>query len=114
MVKSKTNSEHYKWGNNCDGWHLLKTESLSVIHEKMPPGSFERSHLHLYSQQLFFILLGTATFKLGQNVFVLNANESIHVPQNSIHSIQNLSDVDLEFLVISEPKSHGDRLIIEV
>ena len=37
MKKSKENSEHYKWGDNCSGWHLVKTQSLSVIEELMPP-----------------------------------------------------------------------------
>ena len=39
MVKSIKNAEHYQWGNACDGWHLLKSETLSVIQEKMPAGT---------------------------------------------------------------------------
>jgi hypothetical protein len=35
MIKSTENSEHYQWGNLCDGWHLLKSDTLSVIQEKM-------------------------------------------------------------------------------
>jgi hypothetical protein len=39
MIKSTENAENYKWGNNCDGWHLLKSDSLSVIQERMPAGT---------------------------------------------------------------------------
>jgi len=30
---SREIAEHYRWGNDCDGWHLVKDGSLSVIEE---------------------------------------------------------------------------------
>lgn len=36
MKISKANAEHYLWGGDCDGWHLVKSQGLSVIHERMP------------------------------------------------------------------------------
>jgi mannose-6-phosphate isomerase-like protein (cupin superfamily) len=109
MIKSTTNSEHYTWGNNCDGWHLLKTGSLSVIQEKMPPGTAEQYHYHHKAQQLFYILSGTATFTVEEEKLTVRAGESIHIKPGMKHSIANLSEIDLDFLVISEPKAHGDR-----
>ncbi|MDO9374057.1 MAG: cupin domain-containing protein [Ferruginibacter sp.] len=103
------NSGHYKWGMDCDGWHLLKNERLSVIQEKMPPGTFEQIHFHATAQQLFFILEGTATFELNGSEVVVGPRESIHIPPGDVHKISNNSTCDLEFLVISEPPSHGDR-----
>jgi len=110
VVKSIKNVESYKWGENCNGWHLLKTNSLSVIQEKMPSGTAERKHYHHFSQQLFFILSGTATFDIEGQEFVLSLHESIHVLPGVKHFIANKGEYDLEFLVISEPKSHGDRI----
>ena len=104
-----TNAENYKWGDNCDGWHLLKTNSLSVIQEEMPSGTSEQYHFHTNSQQLFYILSGVATFQVEGQVFVVNANESIHIPKGMKHCIANKSDRILKFIVVSEPKSHGDR-----
>jgi mannose-6-phosphate isomerase-like protein (cupin superfamily) len=113
MTMKKTisirNAEHYSWGENCDGWHLLKTDSLSVIQEKMPPGTAEQLHFHTHAQQLFYILSGTATFEVEEQVTVVKAHESIHVPKGTKHFISNTGDTDLVFLVISEPRSHGDR-----
>ena len=34
-------AEHYTWGGVCDGWHLLKDPTLSVIQERVPPGAGE-------------------------------------------------------------------------
>jgi hypothetical protein len=36
MKISKLNAEHYIWGDQCDGWHLVSTSDLSIIQERMP------------------------------------------------------------------------------
>lgn len=109
MIKSTQNAEHYTWGNHCDGWHLLQTDSLSVIQEQMPPGTSEQLHLHHKAQQVFFILSGTATFELDGVEVQLKPMESLHVPEGTRHFIANKGEGALVFLVISEPKAHGDR-----
>ena len=65
MVTTIDNAEHYIWGHQCDGWHLLKSDSFSVIRERMPPSTSEIEHHHVLSQQVFFVLSGTATFFLN-------------------------------------------------
>ncbi len=112
MVTSKDNAEHYNWGNQCDGWHLLKSETLSVIQERMPPDTSEQEHYHILAQQVFYILSGTATFILDGNLIIVEANQSVIIPKGVGHCIKNLSNIDLHFLVISEPKAHGDRVNI--
>lgn len=112
MVTSVKNAEHYKWGDGCDGWHLLKTDSLSVIQERMPPGTGEQLHYHQQAQQLFYILSGTAVFEIEGNLETVNAKESIHIPAKTRHRIFNNGNEDLHFIVVSEPKSHGDRINI--
>lgn len=112
MIKSIQNSEHYKWGNNCDGWHLLKTDSLSVIQEKMPVGTAEQQHFHTHCQQLFYILSGIAVFEIEGDILTVQAGESLHVEKGRKHLIKNQSEEVLEFLVISEPKSHGDKTVL--
>ncbi|WP_428656896.1 cupin domain-containing protein [Runella sp.] len=107
---SVQNAEHYTWGNNCDGWHLLKSDSLSVIQERMPPHTAEQLHFHQKTQQVFYILSGIATFLIDGQTHRVGANESIHIPNQIPHQISNEQEMDLCFLVISEPKSHGDRV----
>lgn len=107
--KNTTNSEHYIWGENCDGWHLLKSNSLSIIQEKMLPKTEENLHFHSKAQQFFFILKGTATFEVNNETFLVKEKNGFHILPNEKHKIFNKTDEDLEFLVISEPKSHGDR-----
>lgn len=106
---STKNAEHYTWGNNCDGWHLLKTDSLSVIQESMPAGATEQLHFHSKAQQLFYILSGEASFEIEDKVVIVKTGESIHIPKGVKHFVSNKTTEKLEFLAISEPKSHGDR-----
>jgi len=109
MVNSIANAEHYVWGNQCDGWHLLKSDTLSVIQERMPPNTAEQYHYHHKAQQVFYILKGQATFNIDGKVVVVNAGESIHITALTKHSISNQNSEDLSIIVISEPKAHGDR-----
>lgn len=110
MKLTKENAEHYVWGQCCDGWHLVKTEALSVIQERMPPGASETMHHHLKAQQLFFILQGTAIIEADGVEYEIRSNESFHITKGVKHKISNKGQEDLHFLVISEPKSHGDRV----
>jgi len=109
MKKSIHHAEHYIWGDHCDGWHLVKTDTLSVIQEQMPPGTAEEYHFHERAQQLFYILAGQAHFEIEGNTFTVDKGEAIHVLPLQKHAIRNEGRQDLIFLVISEPKSHGDR-----
>lgn len=76
----------------------------------MPPGTGEQLHYHNAAQQVFYILLGTATFEVDGNTENITKNQSIHIPPGTKHRIFNNGDTDLHFLVISEPKAHGDRV----
>ncbi|HEX8141345.1 MAG TPA: cupin domain-containing protein [Pyrinomonadaceae bacterium] len=111
---SKDKVEHYVWGGVCDGWHLVKSAALSVIQERMPPGASEVRHFHRASRQFFFILSGTATLEVGGRVEVLRAHEGVEVAPGAPHRIRNESKSDVEFLVVSQPASHGDRVIAEI
>lgn len=108
-LKTIENSEHYIWGDSCDGWHLLKTNSLSIIQEKMPPNTSETLHFHKNAQQFFYILKGVAAFEVEGELFDVSEKQGFHIKPNQKHKIFNKTANDLEFIVISEPKSHGDR-----
>ena len=113
MIKSKQNSEHYIWGGNCDSWVLLDSQNLSVKQETMPPNSKEQLHFHKNAQQFFFILKGKATFVVDEETFEVTENSGFHIAPNKKHWVENQSDVDLEFLVISNPSTNNDRFAIE-
>ena len=110
MLISTQNAEHYNWGNGCDGWHFLKTDGLSVIKESVPAGESEKRHAHKISRQFFYILEGEALIEIDGKSHTISAGHGIEVAPGISHKFRNISKVSVEFLVISSPKSHGDRV----
>lgn len=76
---STSNAEHYIWGGDCDGWHLLQSDDLSVIQERVPPGRSEVRHYHNLSRQFFYILEGTGTMNIGEETVSLHKGEGIEI-----------------------------------
>lgn len=106
----KADAEHYVWGGDCDGWHLVKRDDMSVIHERMPPGRSEVRHYHERSRQFFFVLAGELTLEAAAKRHVLIAGRGLEVAPLVPHQAINAGAADVEFLVISHPTSRGDRV----
>ena len=106
---STQNAEHYVWGDSCDGWHLLKDPNLHVIRESVPPEKSEKRHFHTTAQQFFFIISGQAIMELEGREYSLTAGEGIHIPAGKPHQFKNPYEQVVEFLVISNPTTRGDR-----
>jgi mannose-6-phosphate isomerase-like protein (cupin superfamily) len=106
---SKATAEHYVWGSQCDGWHLVKNPQLSVIQERMPAGTAEARHFHHRAQQFFYVLAGEAVMEINGQRMILTAGEGVWIPAGTSHQIRNGSADDVHFLVVSQPPSHSDR-----
>lgn len=107
---STGNAEHYPWGQGCDGWHLLAGADLSVIEERMPPGAREARHRHARSRQFFYVLQGELTIEVDGEAHRLGTGHGLHVPPGAAHQVCNDSPADVRMLVVSSPRSHGDRV----
>jgi len=107
---SRSNAEHYRWGNDCDAWHLVKDKDLTVIEELMPAGSAEIRHHHQKAQQFFYILSGEVLMEVEGETTLVPAGSGIRVLPGARHQIRNPSSGPVRLLVISHPPSHGDRI----
>ncbi len=106
-------AKHYLWKDVCDGWHLVEHEELSIIAEKMPPNTAEDMHYHQKARQFFYILAGQVTMRFAEHEEVLNTGDGIEIAPLEAHQMTNISCKDAEFIVVSMPKSHGDKVIIK-
>lgn len=111
-IVSRENAEHYSWKGICDGWHFVKKDELSIIAEKMPPHTAEDMHFHHKSRQFFYILSGEAEMRFQTGSERLTAGMGIEIEPLEAHQMTNTSESPVEFLVISMPKSHGDREVL--
>jgi mannose-6-phosphate isomerase-like protein (cupin superfamily) len=110
---SRNNAEHYNWGEGCDGWHLLRSETVSIIEEIMPPGTSEVPHYHRSSQQFFYVLAGTLSVATPSAAHLLNPSEGIKIARGVRHRVANVCIEPVRFLVVSAPPSHGDRMVVQ-
>jgi mannose-6-phosphate isomerase-like protein (cupin superfamily) len=109
ITVSRENAEHYRWGADCDAWYLVNDEQLSVIEEFMPPGAAEIRHHHEKAQQFFYILTGEILMEVEGETTLLQAGTGIRILPGKRHQIRNPSSSPVRLLVVSHPKSHGDR-----
>ena len=110
---STADAPHYVWGGTCDGWHLVRAAALSVIEERMPSGTREARHRHAHARQFFYVLTGTLTLEVEGTRHRLGPRTGIELPPGTAHQALNESDAEVEFLVVSTPPSHGDRIAAE-
>ncbi len=105
-------SPRYTWGDECDGWRLLDLAHLSVIEERMPPGTSEVRHMHQNAHQMFYVLEGVLSMDVEGVYHQLAAADAFHIPPGAQHLVRNDSGAPVRFLVISSPSSTGDRLVV--
>ena len=110
QIFSKANPlNHYKWGDNCDGWNFVNRADAAIKQELMPPQTTEKLHFHTHAEQFFFILRGQATFLIEGEHFNVESNTGLQIRAGQKHKIMNLSGVDLEFILFSYPSTKNDR-----
>jgi uncharacterized cupin superfamily protein len=84
---------------------LLGAKDLGYSYDLVPPG--KRScpfHSHRAEEEMFFILKGTGTLRLGTETRKIRAGDVICCPTGgpeSAHQIINDSDADLAYLSVS-------------
>ncbi|MGE0768851.1 MAG: cupin domain-containing protein [Hyphomicrobiaceae bacterium] len=106
---SKASAPHYVWGGDCDGWRLVDRQDLSVIHERMPAGRAEIRHFHTRARQFFFVVQGALTLEVDGRRHVLTPGSGLEIAPGTPHQALNASAEAVEFLVISQPTTRGDR-----
>lgn len=106
---SMVTADHYQWGGTCDGWHLVRAAGMSVIEERMPPGTFEVRHWHARAIQFFYVLSGTLCIEVEGAQHELPSGTGIELPAGTAHQARNDGPLETTFLVISSPPHQGDR-----
>jgi mannose-6-phosphate isomerase-like protein (cupin superfamily) len=107
----RSNAEHYVWGGNCDGWHLVKASGLSVIEESMPPGGSEVRHHHKFARQFICVLEGRLSFELSDKRIDVHPGQGLEIAPGVSHRAFNESASVASFLVISSPPTGADRVL---
>ena len=76
----------------------------------MPPGSAEIPHYHRNARQFFFVIEGELTIEQPGRLQRFRKWEGLEVLPGAPHHVRNSSENDVVFLVISSPRTMGDRV----
>lgn len=111
---STANAQHYTWGgpdnSQCDAWYFVRTPTLNIIEELMPPGAFETPHHHNHARQFLYVIAGELTLRVEDSARTLHQHEGLEILPGQLHQALNRSSFPVRFLVTSNPPSHNDRV----
>ena len=82
----------------------LGTEQVAFTYRRMPPDTGGRGsygHSHREQEEVYFVVSGKLTFKLGDDVVEADAGTAIKVPGPVVRSVHNDTGEDAELVIVS-------------
>src|SRR5690242_13336765 len=82
----------------------LGTEQVSFSWRRMPPGTGGRGsygHRHPGQEEVYFVILGEITFKVGDEIFTAGPQTAVRMTGEEFYSLHNDTDGEAELLVFS-------------
>lgn len=82
----------------------LETEQVSFSWRKMPPDTGGRGsygHRHPGQEEVYFVVSGTVTFKVGDDVFEAGPQTAVKMTGEEFYSVHNDTGSDAELMIFS-------------
>jgi uncharacterized cupin superfamily protein len=82
----------------------LGTEQVSFSWRHMPPGTGGRGsygHRHPGQEEVYFVISGTVTFKVGDDVFQAGPRSAVRMTGEAFYSLHNDTGTEAELLIFS-------------
>ena len=82
----------------------LGTEQVSFSWRRMSPGTGGRGsygHCHPGLEEVYFVISGTVTFKVGDDVFEVGPQSAVRIAGDAMRSVHNDTAEDAQLLVFS-------------
>lgn len=91
---------------------IIRNQSLAEA--RLAPGAKTQAHYHPQTEEIYYILVGTARMRLGDEVREVGPGDSIAIPPGAPHQITNIGREELQFLCCCAPAyEHHDTIMIE-
>lgn len=88
----------------------LGCEQVAFSWRLMPPDTGGRGsygHRHPGQEEIYFVVAGTVTFKVGDDVFEADAQTAVRMTGEELYSVHNDSAADAELVIISRRLEEG-------
>jgi mannose-6-phosphate isomerase-like protein (cupin superfamily) len=82
----------------------LGTEQVSFSWRRMLPGTGGRGsygHRHAGREEVYFVISGTPTFKVGDDVFEAGPQTAVRMSGDAFYSVHNDTESDAEVFIVS-------------
>ena len=82
----------------------LGTEQVSFSWRRMPPDTGGRGsygHRHPGQEEVYFVVSGTVTFKVGDDVFEAGPQTAVRMSGEEFYSVHNDTEEEAELLIFS-------------
>ena len=91
---------------------LYHSDNMSIAHVTIKDKAL--SHMHRKMEEVYFILSGNGLLYIGEERFKMLVGDTISIPQNTYHHLENLTFKPLELLVITHPRYNISDVILEL
>jgi mannose-6-phosphate isomerase-like protein (cupin superfamily) len=99
-------AEYPGFGEMRSYTNALGTEQIAFTWRQMPAGTGGRGsygHKHKTQEEVYFIVSGMVTFKVGDDVFEAGPGTAVRIAPDELRSVHNDGDAEAE-LVICSPR----------
>lgn len=86
----------------------------SLAEARVPPGARTTPHYHPQTEEIYYILSGTARMRIGDETTAVGPGDAIAIPPGQIHHITNTGQTPLVFLCCCAPGyEHADTVLVD-
>jgi mannose-6-phosphate isomerase-like protein (cupin superfamily) len=85
----------------------------SLAEARLAVGGATTPHHHAVTEEIYYILAGTAAMTLGEETRPVAAGDAIAIPPGIRHTIRNTGDEELVFLCTCAPGYEHDDTFLE-
>lgn len=86
----------------------------SLAEARLPPGGVTTPHFHRQTEEIYYILEGTAQMRIGDELRPVEPGDAIAIPPGQVHQITNTGPGTLKLLCCCAPGyEHEDTVLVE-
>lgn len=84
----------------------------SLAEARLPPGGKTAAHFHPRTEEIYYLLEGTARMTIGDEQREVGPGDAIAIPPGLTHQIENTGDRELKFLCCCAPGYEHDDTVM--
>jgi mannose-6-phosphate isomerase-like protein (cupin superfamily) len=84
----------------------------SLAEARLAPGQATTAHYHPQTEEIYFILSGTAHMQIGDHRRTVRSGDAIAIPPGEVHKITNTGHQQLRLLCACVPAYENDDTVL--